>query len=304
MNLLNLAKDERDYLNDDVVLNIKDRKGIYQKRQENFKKQSLYDVSKESNNIDTEIYLDNLENESRKLDAETSVIGMRIENARNNTLLGKVNRALEMNDMINDIKKKDIPNIIKKAKKFCNSSKVLSIISALTTVIGVGIDRYNKSTNIFVFVLEQTFITIAVLYIAAKINDQIKTITCFADKFFEKKNIKKIVTLAGKIFFISAYTAFSIKTNVTFWSQFFGTAETWLFSILFDGLSIYTAIESDTYSNLDFNENYIDEINEALEGFERDENNDIENKQPKEPDYPFDNSNRKDDNSKNEKKNN
>lgn len=303
MGFLNLAKkdDSKDYLNDDVVLNIRDQKGIYRKRQENQKKQNLYSVSKESNEIDTEIYLDNLENESKKLDAETSVIKLRIKNAKNNNLLGRVNRALDMNSMINESKKKDIPNIKKRAKKFSRASSALGIVSALTTVIGLGIENFSKSTNVVIFILQQIFITIAILFAAVKINDQIKTVTDFSDKFYQKKNLRKTTLLIGKIVVISVYTAFSIKTNITFWSQFFDDAGTWLFSILFDLLGIITAIESNTYSNLDFNEKYKNEINEVFDDFEE---NDNKNASTNDNNYPFDDSNRKDDNSKNTKKNN
>lgn len=303
MGFLNLAKkdDSKDYLNDDVILDIKDQKGIYKKRQENQKKQNLYSVSKESNEIDTEIYLDNLENESKKLDAETSVIKLRIKNAKNNNLLGRVNRALDMNGMINENKKKDIDKVKKRGKKFNRSSTALSIISALTTVVGLGIENYNKISNLIIFTLVQLFITIAIIYASLKINDQVKTLTDFSDKFYQKKNRKKTVILFGKMFMISAYTAFSIKTNVTFWGQFFDTARTWLFSILFDGLSIITAVESDTCLNLDFNKKYKDEINEVFDDFEE---NDNKNASTNDNNYPFDDSNRKDDDSKNGKKNN
>lgn len=303
MGFLNLAKkdDSKDYLNDDVVLNIRDQKGIYRKRQENQKKQNLYSVSKESNEIDTEIYLDNLENESKKLDAETSVIKLRIKNAKNNNLLGRVNRALDMNGMINENKKKDITKVKKRGKKFNRSSTTLGIISALTTVIGLGIKNYNKIPNLIIFALVQLFITIAIIFAALKINEQIKSIVDFSDKFYQKKNLRKTTLLIGKMITISVYTAFSIKTNITFWGQFFDTAETWLFSILFDGLSIITAVESDTCLNLDFNKKYRDEINEVFDDFEESDN---KNTSSDADNYPFDNSNRKDDDSKNEKKNN
>lgn len=303
MGFLNLAKkdDSKDYINDDVILNIRDQKGIYKKRQENQKKQNLYSVSKESNEIDTEIYLDNLENESKKLDAETSVIKLRIKNAKNNNLLGRVNRALDMNGMINENKKKDITKVKKRGKKFNRSSTTLGVISALTTVIGLGIENYNNISNLIIFALVQLFITIAIIFAALKINEQIKSIVDFSDKFYQKKSLRKTTLLIGKAVAISVYTAFSIKTNISFWGQFFDTAGTWLFSILFDGLSIITAVESDTCLNLDFNKKYKDEINEVFDDFEESDN---KNTPSDANNYPFDNSNRKDGNSKNGKKNN
>lgn len=299
MNLLNIARKEdvsKDYLNDDVVLDIKDQKGIYKKRQENQKKQNLYSVSKESNEIDTEIYLDNLDNESRKLDAETSVIKLRIKNAKNNALLGKVNRALDMNSMINENKKKDIPNIQKRAKKFDRASSSLGVISALTTCISVGITQFKSNTDIVIFILQQVFISTAIIYAAIKINDQIKSISDFSDKFYHKKNRRKITVMIGKVFVITIYTSFSIITNIVFWSQFFDKVGTYMFSFLFDFLSIILAVESNIYFNLDFNKKYCDEINEVFDDFE---NEDDENEEPKEPNYPFDDSNRKNDFEKN-----
>ena len=272
--------------------------------QENDKKSKLYAVDKESKKLDNKIYLDDLKNEGERLDAECSVTEQRIRNAKNTAKLGKLDRAIEFNETITSNQKRDISDIQDRAVKFSKSSSSLGIISGLTTCVSLGLWLWSKKLVMAIFVIETIFITIAVLFAAKKVNDQVKTLSSFCSKFNQKKDKRKNIILIGKIISILCYTSFSIWTNVTFWNQFFDPFGTYLFSFIFDFLSILLAVEADVYSDLEFNDKYVNEINLVFDSGEnnfesyetekefdsqdvRTDDNDMKKSETKNEDRPF-----------------
>lgn len=265
MSVISLKKNDMDYLTDDVVLDLKDQKDIYKRKQENDKRQRLYVVDKESKQLDNNIYIDDLKNEGERLDAECAVTEQRIRNAKNTAKLGKLDRAIDFNNAITENQKQDIKNIKKRAKKFSKGSTATGIVSALTTCVSVGITTYATKSNLVIWLVSTLFSCVAILFAAVWANQQVKSLISFKDKFFDSKKKQSTGILIGKCVIIVAYTLYSVWTNFSFWGLFFDGFGSTLFSIFFDITSIILAFESEKYQTLEFNERYVNEINSVFE---------------------------------------
>ena len=260
-----LKKDEKDYLTDDVVLTQKDQKHIYKKKQENDKKSKLYDVTKESKKIDNKIYLDNLQDEGERLDAECAITEQRIRNAKNNARLGRLDRAIDFNEAITENQKQDIKSIKERACKFSKGSTATGVVSAITTCISIGITTYKNQSNFVIWLITTIFSCVAIIFASIWANAEVKSLISFKDKFYSRNKKESMFIMGGKMFIILAYTIYSIWTNFAFWDLFFDEFGSTLFSIFFDITSIILAFEADKYFSLEFNDRYVNEINLAFE---------------------------------------
>ena len=227
-------------------------------RKTDFKKDS-YKFRKVDDNLSTQIEIDTINNENSKLKALFNNIKNKMENAKINIDLAKINRAIEFNKKIAENDTKEIKYTKKLAKKSKRHSLIASLISAFTTLIAV----YNEYDTVYLetFALQ----TVAILEVCYLVNNQIINITKFYDKFFNRNNIVDKIIMSIKLMIIPVYTGYSIFTNFQFWEKYFDGIALVMFSLIFDMLSIENALEYNKYNALDYNEKYRKQINGEFE---------------------------------------
>lgn len=225
-------------------------------------KKDIYKYRKAEDNLNTQISIDKIDNENKKLQHLKSNIKNKIENAKTKLTLSKTNRVIEFYNALSENEKKEIRNILKVAKKLSVCSLISGVISSLTTCFGI----YNQSNTIYIenFLFE----CIAIILISVFVNLLLNNIVNFYEKFYEKgDNVLKGV-LVTLLIIISGYTIYSIFTNYYFWKTHFKGAALILFSCIYDLISIVFAIMANIFRSLKFNKKYLDTINKVFENKE------------------------------------
>ena len=153
---------------DNITTTKKNKKNIFEKINEfklnnlgrgiDFKKKK-YQYERANKNLDTQIEIDDIENESSKLKALKENAKRKIDNAKIDVKLSKLTRAIKFNEEIGNNDKIEIEETKKESNKFKKGSLAAGSISALTTIIGI----YNQSDRIYV----ETFLFQAVALIFA-----------------------------------------------------------------------------------------------------------------------------------------
>lgn len=259
---------------DNITTTKKNKKNIFEKINEfklnnlgrgiDFKKKK-YQYERANKNLDTQIEIDDIENESSKLKALKENAKRKIDNAKIDVKLSKLTRAIKFNEEIGNNDKIEIEETKKESNKFKKGSLAAGSISALTTIIGI----YNQSDRIYV----ETFLFQAVALIFACILTSylLNSITKFYNKFYEKKKLLDNILLIAMLIEIVGYTSYSIFTNFDFWNKYFKGIALLLFSAIYDLISVCMALLSYKYNSLDYNKNHKKEINMP---FENNEEND------------------------------
>ena len=236
------------------LLNKIDLFKIKNKKRKNALNKELYVSNKEKKSLDTQIQLDEIEFEGDKITALNSFTSKKAQNAKLNARLAKLDRAVEFQNTVNQNDLVEIKRTKKRAKMFKRGSLVTALISALTTCIGVGI----SASGVWLFQC------VAIITACVYVNKQINTLVSFKDKFFNNTKFDKFLLLK-KLLIIGAYTIYSICTNFDFWKNYFSGAGLIMFAFIFDMLSLEFAFESEKYSNLEYNDDYIEKINKILD---------------------------------------
>lgn len=248
--------------NEKEILNSLDKKIIQNEKRKNKKSFEMYKLSKEKNNLNTQIEIDKIKNEGEKLDAINSVASKRIQNVKTETKIAKLNRLIGFNKSINEHQEKEIKNTLKKGKRFKRCSMIASVISAVTTCLGIK--------NLMIpemWLIASSLIIIIAIMINMLINSTANLIKKFVNG---KADIAMVLTKVSVIF---GYTIYSVLTNFKFWNQYMDRTSTFLFSIIYDALAIIMSVESDKYLNLAFNDKYKDEIENVIK------NDDVESEE-------------------------
>lgn len=256
----------------DNLLSFLDKKKIINKKRKNQFKSNSYYVDKEKEELDTKIFVDKVENECERLDAENFILDKKIDNAKEKNKLANYQTAIDLNEKIAENKKMSIKRILKQGKKKAKKSVFSCLVSAITTCIALCL------TNTIVPV--KIFLCIATCAAAVLVNSQISGLPCYVENFFEKDKKNYSITYSN-IILILAYTAYSIKTNIMFWKNFFEGIELIIFSGIFDLISIILAYESYMYLNLAFNQKTKNNINKVFDE-EKNNNEEKENETPDE----------------------
>lgn len=251
------------------ILNSLDKKIIQNEKRKNKKSFEMYKLSKEKNNLNTQIEIDKIKNEGEKLDAINSVASKRIKNVKTETQISKLNRLIEFNKSINDYQKKEVKNTLKKGKRFKKCSMIASVISAITTCLGI---KNGMSSEMWLIASG------LIIIIAVMINMLINSTANLIKKFVNGKADLGIVFI--KTVTILGYSIYSVLTNFKFWQQYMDRTSTVLFSIIYDLLAIIMSVESDKYLNLSFNDKYKEEIESVIKNDDA-ESEDFEKKSKK-----------------------
>lgn len=254
----------------DNLLSFLDKKKIINKKKQNQFKSSSYSIDKERDELDKKIYIDKIENESDRLDAENFILDKKIDNAKEKNKLANYQTAIELNEKISENKKSKIKRILKEGKKMAKRSRNAGFISAITTCFGLCKFESNIEDKIF--------ICFSTLFGAYLINEQSKGLEEYAEDFFEKDK-KNYALSFSKIIAISCYMTFSIITNIHFWNKYYNGFSLITFSVLFDLISLINAFESYQKLNLRFNKNTKDDINKVFDE-EKNNNEEKENETP------------------------
>ena len=255
--------------NEKEILNSFDKKQIQNEKRKNKKSFEMYKLSKEKNNLNTQIEIDKIKNEGEKLDAINSVASKRIQNVKTETKIAKLNRLIGFNKSINEHQEKEIKNTLKKGKRFKRCSMIASVISAVTTCLGI---KNSMSPEMWLIA------SCLIIIIAVMINMLINSTANLIKKFINGKT--DIVMVIVKILVILGYTVYSVLTNFRFWHQYMDNTSTFLFSIIYDALAIIMSVESDKYLNLAFNDKYKEEIESVIKN-DNAESEDVEKKSKK-----------------------
>ena len=255
--------------NEKEILNSFDKKQIQNEKRKNKKSLEMYKLSKEKNNLNTQIEIDKIKNEGEKLDAINSVASKRIQNVKTETQISKLNRLIGFNKSINEHQEKEIKNTLKKGKRFKRCSMIASVISAITTCLGI-----KNSMSPEMWLIASGLIIIIAVMINMLINSTANLIKKFVNG---KADIAMVIVKVSAIF---GYTIYSVLTNFKFWNQYMDITSTFLFSIIYDALAIIMSVESDKYLNLAFNDKYKEEIENVVKNDDA-ESEDIEKKSKK-----------------------
>lgn len=240
----------------DNLLSFMDRKRIAKKKRKTQFTSKTYGVDKEKKELDTQIYIDDINNQSERIEAENMMLQKKIDNASERNKLANFESAIDFNNTIATNRRSRIKKILREGKRIANRSRNASLISAATTCFGLCQSEGNIESKIF--------ICISTLYGAYLINKQSSGLAEYAENFFEKD--KKGYALSfTKMLAISGYMTFSIITNVMFWNKYYTGYSLLTFSVLFDLVSLINAFESYQKLNLLFNRKTRKEINECFE---------------------------------------
>lgn len=247
--------------NNDNLLSFLDKKRIIKKKKQNQFDSSSYNVDKERDELNKKIYIDKIENEADRLDAENFILDKKIDNAKEKNRLANYQTAIDLNEKIAENKKSKIERILKDGKKMAKRSRNAGFISAITTCFGLC--KFEGKIE------DKIFVCAATLFGAYLINEQSKGLEEYAEDFFEKDK-KNYALSFSKIIAISCYMTFSIVTNINFWTKYYSGFSLITFSVLFDLLSLINAFESYQKLNLRFNEDTKNDINNV---FDEEKNN-------------------------------
>lgn len=236
-------------------LNNMDIRVLSRKKRSTELNKEIYKIDKEQKKLDTQIDIDKINFESDKLDAVSKVVDKKVRNARTETKLTQIERAIQFNKSVNENDLNDIKKTKKKAKSFKRKSLVASIISAATTC--AGLTFLCKEMNMYYFLCITTIM--ACVYV----NYNMSTMVEFKEKFFNKTIFDKSL-IGTRLLIALSFEVYSVVTNYLFWQQYIGKTGAVMFSIIYDLISIEFALESSKYESLSYNNEFRDRINVVM----------------------------------------
>lgn len=235
------------------LLNKLDIKEINNRKRRTEKAKELYKANKEKNNLNAQIEIDKISSESSKLDAMNNIAPKKIKNARTENQLSQLERAIGFNKTINENHKREIKRTLKRGKRFKRISMIASIVSAVTTCLGINGMMENWMYYICCGMI---------IFCAIAVNMNINSTVEFIKKFFSGKADASLLSL--KLILVVGYTTYSIMTNFDFWQTYLTGISVVMFALIFDVIAIEMSIEGEKLINLEYNQKYKDEINEIM----------------------------------------
>lgn len=213
------------------------------------------------NDVNTENELKKIENEKKLLNAKAEQSGVKLNNMNLKIREAQQNRLIKFNDQLSANKEREIPEYTKKAKHYRILSMVSSIISALTSCLGLYFDRYgegatDKPDNIMV----ASFV--AMIVVSIVLNITISNLATLNKKFINRKQrLDKILQnlMYTVIIFCMSY---SIFTNFIFWSSVNkNMVSAVMYASIFDISAVVLCLMVYKYDSLEFKQEYLDDVN-------------------------------------------
>lgn len=213
------------------------------------------------NDITTETEIRKIENEEKLLEAKSKQSKTKLNNMHLKIKEANQNRMIKFNNQISKNKEREIPEYTKKAKYYRILSMCASIISALTSCLGLYYDRYGaNSTEQPDNIMMSSFV--AMIIISVILNIVLSNLAVINKKFINRKQTldKILQTLMYTV--ITFCMGYSIFTNYVFWSSVNpNIVSALMYATIFDISSIVLCLMVYKYDCLEFKEEYLNEIN-------------------------------------------
>lgn len=251
----------------DSIENAKNKLGYRDVDQINRTKMAAAKIQEEQeaknvlNDVETQTAIRKIENEEKLLKAKSKQSETKLNNMNLKIKEANQNRMIKFNDQISKNKEKEIPNYTKKAKNYRILSMFASIISALTSCLGIYYDRYGAdSTEQPDNIMMSSFV--AMIIISVILNIVLSNLAVINKKFINRKQTldKILQTLMYTV--ITFCMGYSIFTNYVFWSSVNpNIVSALMYATIFDISSIVLCLMVYKYDCLEFKEEYLNEIN-------------------------------------------
>lgn len=218
-----------------------------------------YKKEKNKDDIDLrKIEVDNMvksaELDSKALESEIKVKKLELKNEEAEDSIADVKNFRNYKKQLNNIKMKEIPNILKSSKSLGFYSLICSLFSAVMT--NTTIYKDNSLDN------EKKIIAIiAILTIGYLSNIAMKNINRFCNDFYEEKSFVKLLIIIGLLAGTIIYTGYSVVTNYQFWDETnLDICGKCIISVMFDLFGVVFALLSDEYFYINFNKKKMQKI--------------------------------------------
>lgn len=239
------------------------------------------EAKKQKYETETNIQIHQTEQDKRKIEADTNILKFQVSNINLKCKQAKQKRALKFFDTKNEVLEKEMENYKKIGEKQSNGSLWCTILSALTTCMGLY-TFFNPDK----LLSTKTFLTIFTIgitvFVAYTANNYLQYLSIYIQKFYDSKSeneMKKTFQKSAVSFYtfiICTYTIYSIITNYMFWTVAeLGTVPTLILACILDFMSVGLALTAPDFQTLNVNSEYKKEITESVESVNKNVNKSV-----------------------------
>lgn len=255
----NLKKKEQVEIIDSTsnkLLKDRDKHSINNSNRRTLMNRNRFSTEIENKKLDVQKEIKRNEFECQKLQAQAKSIVEKLKLMPAKIALGKCENQINYQNIVSENRQKEIPRLIGSGKSLSIISTISAVISSFTTSAGI------MGGNMLMWLFKSFVIVIASIFV----NKAVKNYNRYLKDFVNVKSRVSIIIFTLLNVIIMSYTIYSVSTNYLFWSKAeFDKIGSFIFSIIFDAISLIFAFMSDDYLLLNFNSTKENKINEKID---------------------------------------